>query len=93
MPISGGVLNGKAIHKPLPDYPAVRGANPPPSGVVTVQVLVNEDGTVRWAKAVGGHSLLQQAAVAAARKTRFSPTLLSGQPMKVAGVVTYEFKR
>jgi protein TonB len=56
-----------------------------------VQILVNEDGTVKTARAVGGHPLLQQAAVAAARKARFSPTLLSGQPVKVAGVITYNF--
>ncbi|MDT7778715.1 MAG: hypothetical protein QOC99_1227, partial [Acidobacteriota bacterium] len=34
---------------------------------------------------------LQQAAVAAARQARFSPTLLSGQPVKVSGVITYNF--
>ncbi|MDQ1612214.1 MAG: periplasmic protein TonB [Pyrinomonadaceae bacterium] len=91
MPISGGVLNGKAISKPTPAYPPIAFTNARPSGVVTVQVLVNEDGTVRWAKAVGGHPLLQQAAVEAARKARFAPTRLEGQPIKVAGVVTYNF--
>jgi len=90
MPISGGILNGKAIKKPTPAYPAeaiVARAD----GVVAVQVLVNEDGTVRTTRATQGHPLLREAAVEAALKARFSPTRLSGELMKVAGVVTYNF--
>jgi len=40
---------------------------------------------------VSGHPLLRAAAVAAARGARFSPTKLSGQPVKVSGVITYNF--
>jgi protein TonB len=90
MPISGGVLNGKATHKPAPDYPAEALAARA-QGVVTVQILVNEDGTVKFARATYGHELLRPAAVEAARKARFAPTRLEGQPIKVAGVVTYNF--
>ena len=88
--ISGGVLNGKAISKPQPAYPAIAKAARA-SGTVTVQVLVDESGKVVSAHAVSGHPLLQQSAVAAARQARFSPTLLSGQPVKVSGVITYNF--
>ena len=89
-PISGGVLNGKAISKPQPAYPPIAKAARA-SGTVTVQVTVDEQGNVISARAAGGHPLLQQAAVAAARQARFSPTLLSGQPVKVNGVITYNF--
>ena len=89
-PISGGVLNGKAISKPVPPYPPIARAARA-SGTVTVQVLVDETGRVISARAVSGHPLLQQAAVGAARQARFSPTLLSGQPVKVTGVITYNF--
>ena len=89
-PVSGGVLNGKAISKPQPPYPAIAKAARA-SGTVTVQILVDESGRVVSASAVGGHPLLQQAAVSAARQARFSPTLLSGQPVKVSGVITYNF--
>jgi protein TonB len=89
-PISGGVLNGKAISKPQPAYPAIAKAARA-SGTVTVQVTVDEQGNVISARAAGGHPLLQQAAVNAARQARFSPTLLSGQPVKVSGVITYNF--
>src|SRR5436305_251897 len=87
---SGGVLNGKAISKPQPAYPPIAKAARA-QGTVTVQILVDESGRVVSATAVSGHPLLQQAAVAAARQARFSPTLLSGQPVKVSGVITYNF--
>ncbi len=88
--ISGGVLNGKAVSKPQPAYPPIAKAAGA-SGTVTVQIVVDEEGNVVSAAAVSGHPLLQQAAVAAAREAKFSPTFLSGQPVKVSGVVTYNF--
>ena len=88
--VSGGVLNGKAISKPQPAYPPIAKAARA-SGTVTVQILVDEEGYVIDAYAVSGHPLLQQAAVFAARQTRFEPTLLEGQPVKVSGVITYNF--
>jgi protein TonB len=89
-PISGGVLNGKAISKPPPPYPAVAKAARA-SGTVVVQITVDESGRVISASAVSGHPLLRQAAVNAAHQARFSPTLLSGQPVKVTGTITYNF--
>lgn len=89
-PISGGVLNGKAISLPKPTYPPIaRQAHA--SGTVVVQVTIDENGSVISAHAVSGHPLLQAVAVAAARGARFSPTKLSGQPVKVTGVITYNF--
>ena len=89
-PISGGVLNGKAISKPEPVYPAIAKAAHA-SGTVNVQVLVDEEGKVVAAHAVSGHPLLQAAAIAAAKQARFAPMKLSGQPVKVTGVLTYNF--
>jgi protein TonB len=89
-PISGGVLNGKAINLPKPAYPAIaRQAHA--SGTVVVQVTIDENGNVISARAVSGHPLLQAVSVGAARGARFSPTKLSGQPVKVTGVITYNF--
>ena len=88
--VSGGMLDGKAISKPQPSYPALAKAARA-SGLVTVQVVVDETGSVVSAKAVSGHPLLQNAAVAAARNAKFSPTLLSGKPVKVSGLLTYNF--
>lgn len=89
-PISGGVLNGKAINLPKPPYPAIA-KQAHASGTVVVQVTIDENGSVISAHAVSGHPLLQAVCVSAARQARFSPTKLSGQPVKVTGVITYNF--
>jgi TonB family protein len=88
--ISGGVLNGKAIELPKPVYPPIaRQAHV--SGTVVVQVVIDEKGNIISAHAVSGHPLLQGVCVEAARGARFSPTKLMGQPVKVTGVITYNF--
>ena len=88
--ISGGVLNGKAISLPKPAYPAIARAACA-AGVVSVQVSIDEAGDIISARAVSGHPLLQAAAVAAAQQAKFSPTLLKGEPVKVTGVINYNF--
>jgi len=88
--VSGGVLNGKATSLPKPAYPAAAKAIHA-SGSVVVQVTIDESGRVISASAVSGHPLLKAAAVSAAQGARFSPTLLSGTPVKVSGVITYNF--
>lgn len=89
-PASGGVLNGKAISLPRPVYPA-SARNAGASGKVVVEVTINEEGKVVEAHAVSGHPMLQQAAVQAARLAKFSPAMLSGQPVKVTGTISYTF--
>lgn len=89
-PISGGVLNGKTISMPQPEMPVIaRAAHA--SGEVDVQVTVDEEGNVIAAKAISGHPLLQAAAVTAARQAKFTPTRLSGQAVKVQGILVYNF--
>lgn len=89
-PISGGVLNGKAVRLVQPPYPAIaRSAHA--SGQVRVQIVIDENGNVISAAPVSGHPLLQGAAVAAARASKFTPTKLSGMPVKVSGVIIYNF--
>jgi TonB family protein len=89
-PISGGVLNSKALSLPQPAYPPAARAGHA-SGAVTVQVSIDEKGNVTSASAMSGHPLLRATATAAARQARFAPTKLSGQPVKVNGVITYNF--
>jgi protein TonB len=89
-PISGGVLNGRAISLPLPSYPPIAKAAKA-AGTVVVQVLIDENGKVMQAHAVSGHALLRKAAEEAALTARFAPTQLSGQPVKVTGAITYNF--
>jgi Ca-activated chloride channel family protein len=89
-PISGGVLNGKAVSLPKPAYPAMAKAASA-SGTVTVQVTVDESGNVIAARPISGHPMLQQSAAAAARQAKFVPTMMSGKPVKTTGVVVYNF--
>jgi protein TonB len=91
-PISGGLLNGKAISLPAPDYPPIA-RQAKATGTVVVRVTIDESGNVIAANAVSGHPLLQAAAVSAARQARFAPTLLMGDPVKVTGVITYNFEQ
>jgi protein TonB len=88
--VSGGVLNGKALRLPVPVYPAPAKAAHA-SGAVNVQVTIDENGGVISATAVSGPVLLRAAAVQAARGARFSPTKLSGVPVKVTGTIIYNF--
>ncbi len=87
-PISGGMLNGKAIYLPMPEVPPGDA-----SGVVLIQVLIDEQGTVVDARAVSGPQHLHGAALNAARLARFSPTMLMGEPVKVTGTLSYNFVR
>ncbi len=89
-PISKGVVNGSALNLVKPPYPAAARAVRA-SGAVNVQVLIDENGNVVSASAVSGHPLLRQSAEQAARSSKFKPTLLSGQPVKVNGVIVYNF--
>lgn len=88
--LDGGELSGRAVSLPAAKYPgpakAVRATGP-----VAVRVTVDEEGNVISAKAVSGHPLLQSAAVAAAREARFEPALLDGRPVKLSGIITYNF--
>lgn len=88
--VSGGVLNGKALALPAPKYPAAARAVHA-GGPVSVQVLIFEDGTVYSAAAVSGHPLLRAVSEIAACRSSFSPTLLEGNPVKVSGVITYNY--
>jgi protein TonB len=89
--VSGGVLQGNAIRRVQPTYPPIaRSARV--AGTVEVEVVIDEDGNVLSASVISGHPLLRQAAVEAAQQWKFRPTLLSGQPIKVTGVLIFNFR-
>lgn len=88
----GGILNGKALRLAKPDYPAqarMMGV----AGTVVVKVTINEQGKVVRACAMKGPALLWIASEHAAYASEFAPTELNGQPVKVTGVITYNFVR
>ena len=84
------VLNGKALSLAKPIYPSIaRAAHA--SGIVLVWVSIDETGKVVSVSALTGHPLLRPTAVEAAKLARFSPTIVNGQPVKITGVITYNF--
>jgi TonB family protein len=85
------LLNGYAVSFPKPEYP-VRAREQHLSGKVVVEVEIDEQGKVISARDVcGGIPYLGEAAVKAAQKARFAPTTVSGVPVKVKGVLQYNF--
>ena len=60
-------------------------------GPVNVQILVDEQGKVVSAQIVSGNPMLTPAAKEAAMRARFTPTILNGQPVKIQGVIIYNF--
>ncbi len=84
------ILNSEAKALPKPNYPPMA-KQIRVQGTVAVQVLIDETGKVVSAKALSGHPLLVPESVRAAMQARFSPTIIGEQPVKVSGVITYNF--
>ena len=88
--VSAGVIIAKVVDLPKPAYP-ILAKQARIQGPVNVQILIDETGKVVSAQAVRGSPMLTQAAVNAALRARFTPTKLGDQPVKVQGVITYNF--
>ena len=88
--VSGGVLSAKAVNKVQPQYPATA-KTAGVQGAVQVAITVNEKGEVITEEVIGGHPLLKDAAAEAAHLWKFQPTELQGQPVKVQGILTFNF--
>jgi hypothetical protein len=88
--ISGGVRNGKLIHVEKPVYPKEAKAAGI-AGTVSVKLLIFEDGSIYSAEPMDGPPSLRSPARIAACGSKYSPTLLAGNPVKVAGIITYNF--
>ena len=88
--VASQILSGKAVSLPQPPYPAIA-KSAHVQGPVSIQILVSEEGKVLSAQVVSGNAMLSTAAKEAAMRARFSPTILNGAPVKVQGVITYNF--
>ncbi len=89
--ISGGVVNGKALNLSIPPYPP-EARQKRASGAVNVSVTIDETGKVIFACAISGAKELHRASEAAAYQSKFRPTTLQEKPVKVTGVIVYNFK-
>lgn len=88
--VKGGVVNSSALNLAKPIYP-LEARSKRITGSVNVQVTINEEGEVTFACALSGPKELQRASEIAAYQSKFTPTLLSGKPVRVVGVIVYNF--
>jgi len=89
-PMSVGSLTEFATNRTTPIYPSfARSAHA--TGIVRVEVVVDESGEVSSIESTSGPSLLQGAAKDAIRKWRFKPFERDGQPVKAIGFVNFNF--
>jgi TonB family protein len=89
-PVAVGLLVSIAKQKSSPSYPALaRTARV--AGVVTVHLVVNEKGEVESVLRADGPAQLQNAASDAARRWKFHPTVINGQPVRVTGYISFNF--
>lgn len=86
------LLNSRAISLPKPIYPRFA-QEMKIEGIVSVQVTIDESGNVISARAINGHPLLRKPSEEAAMKAKFTPTRLGGEPIKVTGLITYNYIR
>jgi TonB family protein len=76
----------RAKNKVQPAYPELaRKMNI--AGTVKIEVVVAPNGTVKEARVVGGHPVLANAALDAARKWRFEPSAVES-----SGVIDFKFE-
>lgn len=90
--INGGVVNGKALNLVRPAYP-LEARQVRAKGTIKVRVKINEQGNVVFACGAfnDNHPALIEASEAAAFSSKFSPTSLNGKPVKVTGIIVYNF--
>ena len=81
---------GLVLRRVSPQYPPIAKAARI-QGPVQVQVLISEEGRVLSTQVVSGHPTLRAAAEDAARQWLFKPTTLNQVPVKVQGILTFNF--
>lgn len=87
----GGVIQPpQKVHHVAPEYPALARVSRV-EGLVVLEAVVAEDGTVREVRVLRSVPLLDGAAVQAVRQWRFNATRLNGEPVPVVMTVTVSF--
>lgn len=89
-PIDVGSLLAYATRQTQPVYPPTA-KSMRATGVVKVEVMVNESGDVSEVQKASGPALLQGAAKDAVKQWKFKPFVRDGQPVKAMGFVSFNF--
>jgi periplasmic protein TonB len=90
VPVTSTIEAAKLISRVRPEYPPLA-IQARIQGNVVLHAVISKDGAVSELQVLSGHPLLVNAAVAAVRQWRYSPTLLSGQSVEVETTITVSF--
>jgi periplasmic protein TonB len=88
--VGGNIRPPQRIHEVAPQYPALA-RSVRVSGIVILETVIGEDGTVGDVRVLRSIPLLDQAAIDAVKQWRFSPTLLNDRAVPVVMTVTVNF--
>ena len=86
----GGLIQPKKVYHVAPIYPPIALAARK-EGMVILEALIAEDGTVRNVRLLRSEPLFDEAAITAVKQWRFTPTILSGEPVPIVMTVTVGF--
>ncbi len=89
--VGGKFPESKLIRRVEPIYPDLA-LEKRVQGRVTLVIHVDDEGNVTEAKVKQGHPVLNDAAIAAVKQWKYTPTLLNGKPVPVMATVTVDFK-
>lgn len=88
--VGGAIEPPRRLRHVLPIYPPLARAAQV-EGVVILEAVIAEDGTVRDVRTLRSIPLLDASAIEAVRQWRFTPTRLNGAPVSVVMTVTVAF--
>jgi len=88
--VGGDIRPPQKIRDVAPRYPAIAQASGV-EGIVILEAVISESGTVQNVRVLRGKPLLDEAAADAVRQWRFTPPLLNGEPVPVVMTVTVSF--
>jgi protein TonB len=91
-PVRVGMLEqSKLIYRVNPVYPAIA-VKARVMGTVILEAVVDEEGAISTLMVLSGHPFLVDAAVQAVKQWKYSPTVLSGEPVPIIAAITVVFR-
>jgi protein TonB len=86
----GDIREPKKIVDVAPEYPPIA-VNARKEGIVILEAVIDETGTVARLKVLKSEPLLDEAAIAAVKRWRYTPTLLNKVPIPILMTITVRF--